>query len=309
MLTIVVVKLIQNASATRELNAIIVALNLGCLILQLLEFIAIYDFNIQIDHQLDCGVPFLTASMLGGASMLQLEIRIKFDALFDTESSRSGFWTYRWKFYARVGLAIVHFVLCWPAYLLSSDIIWVDQWHYAGLSIQALSLSIFSFLLAILITQRLILYYKSDPKVEALRYQCNSLIFLLIITLFMDILGILAYTMEAFLIQDSREYMRNLAALADQFAIATLGIEIFCESATLLMVVHLVRSRQADFVPTKSGSLFDETFKSVVSKTCAPREIPTTLSSSLFKNVTLERRCDNGSSLVCNSFTKTSISC
>ncbi|KAH6593537.1 hypothetical protein BASA61_004274 [Batrachochytrium salamandrivorans] len=243
--------LVQGNQTGRFLKVSLIFLNVGSCALQVIVFSSIYGLGADTPAPAYLGVPSLAAFLFGGELWLQLELRFIFNALFSSGPVGGTYWTSKRKFCARIILIVAHLLLLWPAYLIFFGAAWIEYWMLIGQATHGLLIAITSFLQAYLITSRLIHGYKTECGVNPLHFRHVVLVVLLVVTLIMNIAGIVAYTWGSSLPQTSDDSNRVLSLLTEQFASTCLGIDVFCVTVSLLMMVSLVMARQAAINPTK----------------------------------------------------------
>ncbi|KAH6598798.1 hypothetical protein BASA61_002784 [Batrachochytrium salamandrivorans] len=330
MIVAISVPMIRGNREGRTLKMALIVLNISVFALHSIEATSLYGIGNSVPYVANSSVPPLTSFTLLGVMMLQLELRITFNALIASRLVDTGFWTSSQKIHARIVVVVSHFIMCWPAYLNLVDeaplianvsahfmylpckshyggdpiltmYVYAWKWHVLGVSLQALIITIVSFMQAVLITSRLIKHSTSESGYHPRQWQCFVLIALIIVTFFMNIAGIMAFSAKIFLGKVDRPEIVYMCLLLEQFAIVTLGFEVLCETASLLLMVHWVKSKH---VPVPSSGI-DMTFttepKTFKSALQSHNMLPQFFHSGMFKTKSVDYRSQTFNSSIISS--------
>ncbi|KAH6568339.1 hypothetical protein BASA60_008642 [Batrachochytrium salamandrivorans] len=302
MIVAISVPMIRGNREGRTLKMALIVLNISVFALHSIEATSLYGIGNSVPYVANSSVPPLTSFTLLGVMMLQLELRITFNALIASRLVDTGFWTSSQKIHARIVVVVSHFIMCWPAYLnLVDEAPLIANWHVLGVSLQALIITIVSFMQAVLITSRLIKHSTSESGYHPRQWQCFVLIALIIVTFFMNIAGIMAFSAKIFLGKVDRPEIVYMCLLLEQFAIVTLGFEVLCETASLLLMVHWVKSKH---VPVPSSGI-DMTFttepKTFKSALQSHNMLPQFFHSGMFKTKSVDYRSQTFNSSIISS--------
>ncbi|KAJ1341496.1 hypothetical protein BSLG_003924 [Batrachochytrium salamandrivorans] len=284
MIASVAIPMLHGDRAGRTLKIALMTLNIASCAVQIVECITMYGLGQDQVTLAILGVSPLTAFILGGITLLQLEIRFTFNSLYSLRSVANTGWLPSQKLQARIIVATLHLMMCWPAYVSMHVSEWESDWETVGLSLQSLLIAMVSFIQAILITFRLAQYYKSESRSHPIRARHFVLVVLLTMTFVMDIIGVAAYTWGTILQRGSNLDRIYLGLLGGQFAVSCLGVEVLCETASLLMMVHLVKAKHAVITPSTSNTTAVPSLNSAVLANSPAMILPHTFHSSLFNN-------------------------
>ncbi|KAH6583334.1 hypothetical protein BASA61_008044 [Batrachochytrium salamandrivorans] len=118
------------------------------------------------------------------------------------------------------------------------------RWQTSSTALQALLISLSSFIQAYLITTWLSKHLGFDTTSPNTRARYIAVVALLILTFVIDLGGIAAYVTSVYLYLQGTQPTFFLSRRVGQFAIICIGIEVITESVTLLNMLHLVCEKQ-----------------------------------------------------------------
>ncbi|KAH6584365.1 hypothetical protein BASA61_007530 [Batrachochytrium salamandrivorans] len=184
------------------------------------------------------------STYFGGVMILQLDIRIVFDSLFPSGFCGTCGWSSKVKARARILIIALHVCLSLPDYLRIFGFVATIHWQTSSTALQALLISLSSFIQAYLITTWLSKHLGFDTTSPNTRARYIAVVALLILTFVIDLGGIAAYVTSVYLYLQGTQPTFFLSRRVGQFAIICIGIEVITESVTLLNMLHLVCEKQ-----------------------------------------------------------------